>query len=538
MTQAPFQLQPHNPDVLMCIANLSNDEVFTPPELVNQMLDTLADSWAVANNGGSIWADKEVTFLDPCTKSGVFLREITKRLTVGLEKQIPDLTERVNHILTKQVYGIAITELTSLLARRSVYCSKYANGIHSIARKFKSENGNIWFERTEHKWVNGSCKHCGASKVEYSRGKDLESHAYKFIHEENGKKAIELLFGGKMHFDVVIGNPPYQLSDSGHGASARPIYHHFVTQARKLDPRFLCFVIPSRWFAGGKGLDDFRDSMLRDTRIRVLEDFLDSSQIFPGTDIKGGVCYFLWDRDNHGPARVTTNDRGRIIGSRDRPLLESGLDIFMRFDTGISVLKKVVAKESRESSGGSVVLPNANAFSSIVSSRKPFGFQTDFRGAPTQTSRRCVPIHQIGGIGYVAESEIRTGADLMAGWKVFVGYAGSGDQYPSPVISRPFLGRQGSICTETYLCVGPFRTKSEASNALDYLTTKFARFMILQRKASQHITKSVYGFVPLLDFTKSWTDSQLYERYGLSPDEVQFIEEMVKPMELDDAEIS
>jgi len=537
MTQAPFQLQPHNPDVLMCIANLSNDEVFTPPELVNQMLDTIAASWAAANDGASVWADKEVTFLDPCTKSGVFLREITKRLTIGLERQIPDLTERVNHILTKQVYGIAITGLTSLLARRSVYCSKYANGIHSIGRKFRSKEGNIWFERTEHSWSNGLCRHCGASQSEYSRGRDLETHAYRFIHEENGKKVVESVFGGKMHFDVVLGNPPYQLSDSGHGASARPIYHHFVTQALKLDPRFLCFVIPSRWFAGGKGLDDFRDTMLRDTRVRVLEDFLDSSQIFPGTDIKGGVCYFLWDRDNHGPARVTTNDRGRIISTRVRPLLESGLDIFVRFDTGISVLRKVVAKEAPASGKGSVVLPNSKAFSSIVSSRKPFGFQTDFRGASTRTSTRHVPIHQIGGIGYVAESEIRTGSDLVAGWKVFIGYAGSGDQYPSPVISKPFLGRPGSICTETYLCVGPFRTKNDASNALDYLTTKFARFMVLQRKASQHITKSVYGFVPILDFTRSWTDSQLYKRYGLSPDEVQFIEEMVKPMVLDDAQV-
>ena len=337
-----------------------------------------------------------------------------------------------------------------------------------------------------------------------------------------------------MQFDVVIGNPPYQLSDSGHGASARPIYQHFVEQALKL--RFLSFVIPSRWFAGGKGLDAFRDMMLHDKRIRVLEDYLDSSQIFPGTDIKGGVCYFLWDRDNSGLARVTTNDRGRVISKGFRPLLETGLDIFMRFETGLSVLKRVVAKESPSINKESVSLPREKTFSSIVSSRKPFGFATDFRGAPTPTSSRAVPIHQIGEIGYVADSAIRTGRDLITGWKVFIGYAGSGDQYPSPVISRPFLGRQGSICTETYLCVGPFRTKSEATNALNYLTTRFARFMILQRKASQHITKSVYGFLPKLDFTQSWTDAQLYKRYGLSPDEIKFIEEMVKPMELDDVE--
>ena len=164
MIQAPFALAGHNPDVLTCIANLSNDEVFTPPELANQMLDTLEQSWASSNNGKNIWANKEVTFLDPCTKSGVFLREIVKRLNSGLTGEIPDLTERVNHILTKQVFGIGITQLTSLLARRSLYCSKNAKGKYSIAREFETNEGNIWFERTEHTWVNGKCKFCGASK--------------------------------------------------------------------------------------------------------------------------------------------------------------------------------------------------------------------------------------------------------------------------------------------------------------------------------------------------------------------------------------
>src|SRR6187455_808320 len=152
--QASFALRGRNPDVLTCIANLSNDEVFTPPELANRILDTLAEAWAADHGGANLWADKTVKFLDPCTKSGVFLREITRRLNEGLAAEIPDLEARIDHILTKQVFGIAITHLTSLLARRSVYCSKHANGKHSIANSFASDTGNIWFERTKHTWFS------------------------------------------------------------------------------------------------------------------------------------------------------------------------------------------------------------------------------------------------------------------------------------------------------------------------------------------------------------------------------------------------
>lgn len=272
--QASFTLRGRNPDVLTCIANLSNDEVFTPPEFANRMLDTLAEAWATDHDGANIWADPNVTFLDPCTKSGVFLREITSRLTKGLEEAIPDLQTRVDHILTRQVFGIGITQLTALLARRSLYCSKHANGEHSIARGFNSEDGHIWFERTEHSWDNGKCVHCGASQKFLDRGDDRETHAYAFIHTEDIKARITELFGGDMQFDVIIGNPPYQLNDGGHGTSAAPIYQSFVEQAKNLEPRYLTMVIPSRWFSGGKGLDGFRESMLSDNRLRSINDFL------------------------------------------------------------------------------------------------------------------------------------------------------------------------------------------------------------------------------------------------------------------------
>ena len=236
-TQASFGLRGHNPDVLTCIANLSNDEVFTPPELAGRMLDTLAQAWAADHGGANLWADKTVRFLDPCTKSGVFLREITSRLTLGLAQEIPDLPERVHRLLSRQVFGMGITRLTSLLARRSVYCSKHANGPHSIAKGLDSESGNIWFERTEHTWAGGKCCYCCASQTALDRGEALETHAYAFIHTDNIKAQVAELFGKDMQFDVIIGNPPYQLNDGGYGTSAAPIYQKFVEQAKALEPR-------------------------------------------------------------------------------------------------------------------------------------------------------------------------------------------------------------------------------------------------------------------------------------------------------------
>lgn len=533
MDQAAFTLRGRNPDVLTCIANLSNDEVFTPPEFASRMLETLAEAWAASHNGANLWADKTVKFLDPCTKSGVFLREITSRLTKGLADEMPDLAERVNHILTKQVFGIGITNLTSLLARRSVYCSKHANGQHSIAKGFNNEAGNIWFERTEHSWANSKCTFCGTSQATLDRGEALETHAYAFIHTDNIKTRMTELFGGNMQFDVIIGNPPYQLDDGGFGKSAAPIYQLFVEQAKKLEPRYLSLVIPARWFAGGKGLDEFREAMLADNRLRSIDDYLSAADVFPGVGLKGGVCYFLWERDNPGLCRVTTRFKDWPASTTTRPLLEQGADVFIRFNEGLSILKKVVSVETGQSE--TLLLPESKRFDRLVSSRKPFAFETTFKGKATKRAGDVL-IYQNGGTGYVARNTVPSGTELIDKWKIYVGRAAPGtgnrDTYPHRILSTPFIGEPGSICSETYLCIGPLDSKSEAESVLSYLTCRLTRLLILLHKPSQDTTRKVYTFVPTQDWTKQWTDADLYAKYGLTVSEIAFIEKIVRPMDL------
>lgn len=533
-SQASFALRARNPDVVTCIANLSNDEVFTPPEVANRMLDTLAASWADAHDGADIWADPDVTFLDPATKSGVFLREVTARLSRGLAEEIPDLEERVDHILTKQVFGIGITYLTSLLARRTVYCSKDARGEHAIARSFTSSEGNIWFEREDHTWNGTRCKFCGAPKAAFDRGEDQESHAYAFIHTSDIKARIAELFGGDMQFDVIIGNPPYQLNDGGFGTSAAPIYQDFVDQAKRLEPRFLSLVIPARWYAGGKGLDDFRESMLGDERVRSIDDYLSASDVFPGVGLKGGICSFLWDRDNPGPCMVTTHLNDLPASSVSRRLLEPGADVFIRFNEGLSILQKVVGVETDQNE--TLALPEDKRFDRLVSSRKPFGLDTSFKGG-AEKQDGDVAIYRNGGIGYAPLTSIPTGHHLIDKWKIFTGYAAPGtgnrDTYPHRIISTPFTAGPGTASSETYLCIGPFDTESEAESALSYLTCRLTRLLILLHKPSQHTTRKVYKFVPAQEWDRRWTDEDLYSKYQISADEIAFIESLVRPMSLD-----
>ncbi len=501
----------YNPDVLDALANLSNDEVFTPPKIVNDILDILPKE---------LWSDKNATFLDPATKSGVFLREIAKRLIKGLEKEIPNLEKRLNHIYTKQLFGIGITELTSLLSRRSLYCSKLANGKYSTCSDFNDEKGNIRFERIEHSWKNEKCAFCGASKSEYNRSERLETHAYEFIHK-TPEEIISLFNKKDMKFDVIIGNPPYQMSDGGAQASAKPIYHHFINQAKKLNPRFLTMIVPARWYTGGKGLDTFRKDMLEDESISELHDFPETSDCFPGINIRGGVCYFLWNRDSHGKCNIVLHKKGEIINSENRALLEPGTEIFVRYNDAISILRKVRSLSE-------------TLFFEIVSSRKPFGFSTNFSNFHNKkTKKHDIEIHRFGDNGFITREQVEKNNDWVDKYKVIVSKASPGDDsYPHLILSKPIISYPKTVCTETYIVVGPFSSKKESENVRKYMMTMFFRFLVLLVKNTQDVTKKTYQFVPMQDFSESWTDEKLYKKYKLTKKEIDFIESMIRPMEL------
>ena len=495
----------HTPDVLSCLANLSNDEVFTPPEVVNKMLDMLPQE---------LFENPNTTFLDPASKTGVFLREIAKRLLVGLEKQIPDLQERIDHIFHKQLYGIAITELTSLLSRRSVYCSKSPDGRYSVSQ-FNSSEGNIRFRKIKHTWVNGKCKYCGASKSEYDRSPDLETHAYEFIHTDN----LEKLFN--MKFDVIIGNPPYQLSDGGGtGSSAIPLYHKFVEQAKKLSPRYLVMITPSRWFAGGKGLDTFRENMLNDNHLVKLIDYADSAECFPGVTIAGGVSYFLWDKDYNGICSVSNIKGGEIASTVDRALNE--YSIFVRDNIAIDIIRKT--KNINKQSLADVVY-SRNCFD-LISGEKGHHIKTD----------RDIKMLSLNGFSYIEKSKITDKDKLLGKYKVIMTKAMSGGNKPSSdgkylVVSTIKVLEPNEVCTETYLVLHSFDSKEPALNFENYVKTKFFRFMLLQALTSINISKEKFCFVPEENYTQPITDELLYEKYNLAENEIEFIESLIKPMD-------
>lgn len=502
----------YNPDVLSCIANLSNDEVFTPPEIANKMLDLLPQE---------LFENPDTTFLDPACKSGVFLREIAKRLIKGLEPQIPNLEKRLAHIFTKQLFGISITELTSLLSRRSVYCSKYPSSQFS-AYQFpeKMSQGNIIFQRIKHTWEGSKCKYCSASKSEYNRGDELETHAYQFIHIDNPKDLF------KMRFDVIIGNPPYQLSDGGgmqsdtSSGSAIPLYQKFIQQAKKLKPRYLSMIIPARWYSGGRGLDQFREEMLNDQHLLRLVDFTDSRDCFPGVDIAGGVCYFLWDRDQKGEC-ITTNVYGGKEYTETRILNE--FPVFIRYSLALNIVHKVLSKKE-------------NVFSTLVYSSKPFGFRSFEEGKKVK-GPKSVSMLGSKGITYVEKNEVSINADLIGKWKVIMSktsaeHAGQADKDGrKKILSRIEILPPNTICTESYLLVYVCDTQQIAENVVSYMKTQFFRFLMSTVLLTQNIAKDKFCFIPIQDFSVAPTDEYLYSKYGIVEEEITFIDSLIRPMD-------
>lgn len=513
----------YNPDVLSCLANLSNDEVFTPPEIANRMLDMLPKD---------IWGNSRVKFLDPFCKSGVFLREITKRLLVGLAEEIPDVQERLDHILHHQVYGMAITELTALVSRRSLYCSKDASCEYSISH-FPTAEGHVAFHEIQHTWNDaGKCVYCGASREVYERGEDRESHAYQFIHTDNPQELFD-----NMKFDVIIGNPPYQLSD-GSGAStdaANPIYQLFVTQAMKLSPSYLIMIIPSKWMVGGKAvLNKFRTDFCNDNRVKYIYDYEDSAQCFAGLHIDGGVCFFLWQKQFNnkkvGGVHYMFHKSDNSVVESYRSLLTPHFKFVIRDERVLNILNKL---------NGSV------CFNTIVSQTKPFGIRKDLFNNPTKYNgsglcerpfENAITMYGVKGIkggakrivGYVKRDFIKSNVEALGKYKLFFTTSYSTNATIPP---ETIKGLKDTACTETFLLIGPFEKREEMESCYSYINTNFFRFLLFHGKGTMQVNRDVFGLIPLVDFSHPWTDEQLYRKYNLSSDEITFIESMIRPMD-------
>lgn len=514
----------YNPDVLSCLANLSSDEVFTPPEIVNRMLDLLPQD---------IFRNPDITFLDPSCKSGVFLREIAKRLIVGLAPQMPDLQDRLDHIFHKQLYGIAITELTSLLSRRSVYCSKYPNGEFSVSQ-FKDAQGNIRYKRIQHTWKDGRCIYCGASQSEYDRGTALETHAYEWIHYLNPEEIFS------MKFDVIISNPPYQLATGGgteekkSATQAKPIYHRFIEQAKKLNPRYISMIIPARWYNGGIGLNQFRADMLTDKRIVKLVDYINSKDCFQGVDIAGGVCYFLWDRDCDNNTCEVINISGKETTTSNRSLDEFG-SLFIRSNEAIGIIKKVMKHST-------------TFMTEMVSSIDTFGIPSKEKGHSDRKDGDIELLHTVGfnkqGISYIPLEKVKKNQHLIDKYKVKIsimvpqgGEVGIRPENGYRSISTPQILPPGQVDSFSYLNIGFFDTEEEAENLVSYVSCKFTRYLMRATYSSVHVSKDNFRFVPIMDFKKKWTDQELYTFFELSPDECSLIEKTMRPMATDEEDM-
>ena len=490
----------HVPDILDCIANLSSDEVFTPPDVANQVLDLLPED---------LWSNPDIKILDPCCKTGIFLREAARRFMKGLEGKIPDEEKRREHIFKNMLYGIAITQLTALVSRRSLYYTKEADNEFSVV-EFDNPDGNISYKRMEHDYVHSKCRICGSPYENLERGDSMENYAYQFIHEEE-------FFN--MKFDVVVGNPPYQIEDGGFGASASPIYQLFVEQAFRLKPRYVSMIIPSRWFAGGKGLTAFRKKMLESTNFRQLTDYPNAAQLFPGVDISGGVCYFLWDEKYNGECQVKTILDEKVANISSRFLGEHG-DVFVRFNEALPIIKKAEAEKIR-----------LGSLEDFVLAVNPFSLVTNFKDYSEKATKNSIMLQTKDGLKYLHRNQIMTSVELIDRWKVIIAAAyGERGSYPYLITGKPRVLPPGSACTQTYLVAGHFDTQIEAENYDKYLRTRFVRFLVGLLKNTQHLSKGKFQFVPKLDMKERWDDKKLFKKFGITDSEITFIESLIREM--------
>ncbi len=518
----------YNPDILDCLANLSNDEVFTPPDVAVKMIDLLPQE---------LFKDPNTKFLDPACKSGVFLREIAKRLIKGLEDEIPDLQERLDHIYHNQLFGIAITELTSLMARRTLYYTKYPATNFSVSQ-FENPEGNIIFRSIEHTWEGKRCKFCGASKKIFDRAEGLEKHAYEFIHTYKPEEIFN------MKFDVVIGNPPYQLTfgiEGANSANALSIYNEFISKAIALNPRYIVMITPSRWMTKtSQGIpDSWVDEMIHTNNFKEIHDYEDSSVIFPGVSIKGGVNYFLWAKNYKKSCKYYYYPTAHEDFIYREGLLDPiNAGIVIRDPRAYGIIDKIVSFEGEYYNG-------ENNFSNLVSPKHFFddgdkltSNWNDYKHNETDEHRYKYYVnrnmHKVE-YGWISKKDIPKNFDSVKLNKIYIPAAG-GSGNDSKVLGNPFLGEENSVCSQTYLVIGydPDKhnfSKEECENIITYIKTKFFRYLVSVKKKTQNGPRGVYQFVPLQDFSKPWTDEELYKKYNLNQEEIDFIESMIRPMD-------
>jgi site-specific DNA-methyltransferase (adenine-specific) len=497
---------PHIPDILDCLAQLSNSQVPTPPKIARAMLDLLP---------AEVWTDPDLRWIDPFTKSGVFLREVASRLLDGLAEAEPDLGRRREHIFREMLFGCAITQITGIIARRTLYYSREADGERSVVA-FDRDHGNVPFVAAEHTFEEDrSCVVCGAP-ASLERGEGRENYAYAFIHGVYPTKEMET-----MKFDVIVGNPPYQVDSDGN-TRTMPIYQHFVRRAIEMDPKYLLMITPSRWFAAGLGLSEFRSQMLADRRMRELVDFRVERDAFPGVNINGGVSYFLWDRDHDGPCSVTHIAPGGTASGPEKRYLDE-FDLLVRQNEAVAILRKVRALDEK-------------TFECQVSARKPFDLDTDYRGLERKPrGADALVLHEARRLSWARRTDIVKNVAWADLWKVLVPAASDGNEsFPLPIwdmATGPYVASPGHVCNGSYLVVAPGPTQTRAVRTAIYLRTRFVRFLVSLRKITQHNIADRFAFVPDLPMNQVWTDAKLYERYGLTPNDVAFIESQIKEMD-------
>ena len=351
-------------------------------------------------------------------------------------------------------------------------------------------------------------------------------------------KKVHDLIGKNMRINAIVGNPPYQVMDGGAQASSLPVYNLFVEIATKLAPTYISMIMPARWYAGGRGLDDFRTFMLKEPSIRYFYDFPIASNLFNNVEIKGGLCYFLMDchfNNQITPTTVVTcSDKGNFISQRN--LSTKNSDIFIRDGRGLSIINKITSKETKY-------------FNEIVSALRPFGLRGYYINDPNFHSHSeglTNPVICIGkGLlkGYVELVNIPQRQEWINRYKVIIPRANNIATEANDDNLNAFVGEPNVICTESYLCIGADKDYSpiECENICSYLRSRFARFMHSQAKSSQDATAKTFRYVPMQDFTENgdidWSksiaeiDTQLYAKYHLDDEEIKFIESMIKPMQ-------